>query len=78
VRLHVSEVASLLGCRVRRSKDSSSLPMNRRFNGMKEEATLGGIFDFNARDYSYSLNACKNTMLFAISCAVSEFSSKRV
>jgi hypothetical protein len=28
---------------------ASGLPTNRRFNGMKEEATLGGIYDFNAR-----------------------------
>jgi hypothetical protein len=28
---------------------ASGLPTNRRFNGMKEEASLGGIYDFNAR-----------------------------
>jgi RHS repeat-associated protein len=30
---------------------ASSLPTNRRFNGMKEESALGGIYDFNARFY---------------------------
>jgi hypothetical protein len=28
---------------------ASGLPTYRRFNGMKEKASLGGIFDFNAR-----------------------------
>jgi hypothetical protein len=28
---------------------ASGLATNRRFNGMKEESTLGGIYDFNAR-----------------------------
>jgi hypothetical protein len=28
---------------------SGTLTTNRRFNGMKEEASLGGIYDFNAR-----------------------------
>jgi hypothetical protein len=28
---------------------SGTLTTNRKFNGMKEEATLGGIYDFNAR-----------------------------
>jgi hypothetical protein len=28
---------------------TSGLSTNRRFNGMKEESALGGIYDFNAR-----------------------------
>jgi RHS repeat-associated protein len=30
---------------------SGALTTNRRFNGMKEESALGGIYDFNARFY---------------------------
>jgi RHS repeat-associated protein len=30
---------------------SGTLTTNRKFNGMKEEASLGGIYDFNARFY---------------------------
>jgi RHS repeat-associated protein len=30
---------------------SGTLTTNRKFNGMKEEASLGGIYDFNARMY---------------------------